>query len=85
MAQDPIRNSSCFSKQALHALAQRELVCEKTMLDLDTKNKAYEELINEGHTNFQFWQEPGFVIGGFVVSFSLGAAFVGTHCFGMCK
>lgn len=32
-----------------------------------------------------FYQEPGFVVGGFIVSFSLGALLMGTQCFGMCK
>lgn len=33
----------------------------------------------------KFYQEPSFVVAGFVVSFSLGALFVSSKCLGMCK
>lgn len=39
----------------------------------------------EDQPKIQFYQEPSFVVAGFVVSFSLGALFVSAKCLGLCK
>ncbi len=75
----------CLDDQTLHALAEREKSCQKTELNFDTVNQAYQEHLKEIHTGEQFWQTPVFLVGGFAFSFGVGALFVGTKCFGLCR
>lgn len=70
----------------VHVLAKREINCQKCGLDLATRTNAYEELLKERTPKIQFWQEPEFVIGGFVLTVSLTlVAVCATHIMEACK
>lgn len=56
-------------------------LCEKNNVSLA---EAYSRCSDENPTPLQFWQKPGFLVGEFVVSFSVGVIFVATKCMGMC-
>ncbi len=77
---------TCFSPIQMHVLAKREIDCQKCGLDLATRTKAYEELLQERTPVIQFWQEPEFLIGGFALTVSLtGVVICTTHIWGACK
>ena len=74
---------TCISQSGVHALAQREKMCQKCQLDLLTRTDAYERLLKEDHPPIQFWQTPTFVVGGITVGVGLGALLAVTKGFGL--
>ena len=56
-------------------------ICKKELAD---KDEALETAYAQINQTDAWWAQPGFVVGGMVVSFSLGAVVVATKCFGAC-
>jgi hypothetical protein len=59
-------------------------LCQKQVDILTDEIEQCQIFLND-QPKLAFYQEPSFVVAGFVVSFSLGALFVSSKCLGLCK
>lgn len=75
-----------LNSSQVHTIAERLKDGEKCELDLNSTTRALLRCQSDMTSlQTQFWQEPGFILGGMVVSFSFGAAVAFTKCFGLCR
>lgn len=75
-------NSPEIKKQIANKFVDLE-VCQQSEKTLQA---AYTDCASNRHGELEFWQTPGFVIGGFVVTASLTAGIIClTHFMGACR
>lgn len=67
-------DSTCFDLVEMKSLATYKKSCDVCKLDLEDTNKTLSACAAVGSSEEKWWSDPKFVIGGFVVSFSVGVA-----------
>jgi len=65
--------STCYSKDEIGALANYKKSCDVCRLDLKDTEATLSKCVNSGSPATKWWADPKFVVGGFVLSFTIGA------------
>lgn len=75
----------CLTESDQHALALREVVCQKTELNKKIIEDAYNKVVAESKPQPSIIDKIEFDTGVFIVGVGFGALIVGSHCFGLCR
>lgn len=75
----------CLTESDQHALAQREIVCQKCDANKKLIETAYNACVERNKPASTILDKVELDIGIATLSFGLGALFVGSHCLGLCK
>lgn len=64
---------SCFSPIEIRNLAEFKKSCDVCKLDLKDTKKTLQTCVDHGAPATAWWADPKIIVGGFAVSFGLGA------------
>lgn len=71
--------------KALAEIVKDRELC-RSQLDIRTDSLALcQASLSIPQDPIEWYQEPSFIVGGYAVSFGLGALFVASKCFGACR